>query len=166
MQSHMTSTSRRTNPTSDDSQHPLHPAKMPSVDTAAILFLRFALGCTFLSAVADRFGLWGAPGQHNVAWGNWAHFVAYTAQVNRFLPSAIVPFLAGLATSLEIFFGVGALIGFHPRLVAVGSAILLLFFATAMAFSFGLKSPLDASVFVDAAAAFLWFVMEDRKRRT
>jgi len=136
------------------------------VDTAAILFLRFALGCTFLSAVADRFGLWGAPGQHNVAWGNWAHFVAYTAQVNRFLPSAIVPFLAGLATSLEIFFGVGALIGFHPRLVAAGSAILLLSFATAMAFSFGLKSPLDASVFVDAAAAFLWFVMEDRKRRT
>ncbi|MHB1935600.1 MAG: DoxX family membrane protein [Acidobacteriaceae bacterium] len=162
----MTSTFRHANPTSDHPQHPLHPAKMPSVDTAAILFLRIALGCTFLSAVADRFGIWGAPGQHNVAWGNWAHFVAYTAQVNRFLPAAIAPFLAGFATALEILFGVGALIGFHPRLVAAGSAVLLLSFAMAMASSFGLKSPLDASVFVDAAAAFLWFVMEDRKHRS
>ena len=27
------------------------------------LFLRLALGTSFLSAVADRFGLWGASGQ-------------------------------------------------------------------------------------------------------
>jgi hypothetical protein len=31
------------------------------------VFLRFALGLSFLSAVADRFGLWGAFGQRNVA---------------------------------------------------------------------------------------------------
>ena len=32
------------------------------------VFLRIALGISFLSAVADRFGLWGAYGQPNVAW--------------------------------------------------------------------------------------------------
>jgi thiosulfate dehydrogenase (quinone) large subunit len=32
------------------------------------VFLRIALAISFLSAVADRFGLWGAYGQPNVAW--------------------------------------------------------------------------------------------------
>ena len=39
------------------------------------LFARFALGASFLSAVADRFGLWGPYGAKNVAWGDLAHFV-------------------------------------------------------------------------------------------
>lgn len=34
------------------------------------MFLRLALGISFLSAVADRFGYWGAIGQRNVAWGD------------------------------------------------------------------------------------------------
>ena len=34
------------------------------------LFARFALGASFLSAVADRFGLWGPYGAKNVSWGN------------------------------------------------------------------------------------------------
>ena len=38
------------------------------------LFTRFALGASFLSAVADRFGLWGPYGAKNVSWGNFAHF--------------------------------------------------------------------------------------------
>ena len=42
------------------------------------VFLRLALGISFLSAVADRFGLWGVFEQPNVAWGNYARFVAYT----------------------------------------------------------------------------------------
>jgi hypothetical protein len=33
------------------------------------LFARFALGASFLSAVADRFGLWGPHGAKNVSWG-------------------------------------------------------------------------------------------------
>jgi len=40
------------------------------------VFLRLALGFSFLSAVADRFGLWGAYGQPHVAWGDFARFVA------------------------------------------------------------------------------------------
>jgi hypothetical protein len=52
--------------------------------------LRWALGATLLSAVADRFGLWGPPGGTNVSWGDWAHFVAYTAKVNSFLPPPLL----------------------------------------------------------------------------
>ena len=43
------------------------------------LFLRPALGLSFLSALADRFGLWGAFGRPNVPWGSFARFVAYNA---------------------------------------------------------------------------------------
>src|SRR5215471_7274146 len=46
------------------------------------IFLRLALGISFLAAVADRFGLWGSFGQPNVAWGDFSHFVAYTRKLN------------------------------------------------------------------------------------
>jgi hypothetical protein len=32
------------------------------------IFLRLALGISFLSVVADRIGLWGTFGQPNVSW--------------------------------------------------------------------------------------------------
>ncbi|HBL44992.1 MAG TPA: DoxX family protein, partial [Planctomycetaceae bacterium] len=34
----------------------------------ALWFVRLALAASFLSAVADRFGLWGAVGTGEVAW--------------------------------------------------------------------------------------------------
>ena len=46
------------------------------------VFLRLALGVSFLSAVGDRFGFWGAFGQSHVAWGDFSHFIAYTARLN------------------------------------------------------------------------------------
>ena len=52
------------------------------------LFARFALGASFLSAVADRFGLWGPYGAKNVSWGNFAHFVEYTGEVTSLFPSS------------------------------------------------------------------------------
>src|SRR5437762_3511532 len=55
--------------------------------TFGSVFLRLALGISFLSAVADRFGLWGVYGQPNVGWGNYARFVDYTATLNWFLPA-------------------------------------------------------------------------------
>ena len=33
------------------------------------VYLRLALGLSFLSAIADRFGLWGVLGKPNAAWG-------------------------------------------------------------------------------------------------
>jgi putative oxidoreductase len=73
--------------------------------------LRRALGVTLLSAVVDRFGLWGPPGAVNISWGNWPRFVAYTAQVNSFLPAAVAPELAVVATVAELALGLALLLG-------------------------------------------------------
>lgn len=43
------------------------------------LFLRLAISMGFLSAVADRFGLWSPEVS---AWGNWDNFMAGTGQLN------------------------------------------------------------------------------------
>ena len=121
----------------------------------APILLRWMLGLTLLSAVADRFGGWGAYGNPNVSWGDWAHFVAYTAKVNGFLPAGLAPTLAMLATAAEIVLGIALLLGLFPRSVAWASAGLFATFAAAMSLSFGVKAPLNYSVFVDAAAALL-----------
>jgi len=46
----------------------------------ARLFARLALGASFLSAVADRFGLLGPYGAKNVSWGNFAHFLEWSTR--------------------------------------------------------------------------------------
>jgi putative oxidoreductase len=117
----------------------------------AILYARIALGTAFLSAVADRFGLWGKYG----GWGNFANFTNYTAQVNSFMPAFVIPFLAWAASAAELSLGIGLILGLWPRWVAFGAATLLFLFGTAMAISFGLKSPLDYSVFSASAGALL-----------
>ncbi len=64
--------------------------------------LRLPLAFAFLDAVADRFGLLGAFWFTRAAWGDFRHFIGYTAQINPFLPSAVVPAVAVLATICEI----------------------------------------------------------------
>jgi len=117
----------------------------------ATLYARIALGAAFLSAVADRFGLWGKYG----GWGNFAKFTEYTGQVNSFMPAPTIPFLAWAATAAELTLGVALIIGIWPRWVAFGATTLLLLFGSAMAISFGIKFPLDYSVFSASAAALL-----------
>ena len=117
----------------------------------AILYARIALGAAFLSGIADRFGLWGKT----TGYGDFAHFVQYTAQVNSFMPAFTIPFLAWAATVAELVLGIALISGVWIRWVALGSALLLFLFGTAMAISFGLKSPLDYSVFSASAAAVL-----------
>ncbi len=118
-------------------------------------YLRLGLGAAFLSAVADRFGLWGPPGSSHVSWGTWANFVAYSSRLNWFLPHAFQGTLAAFATVAEIVFGFALIFGFYLQQAAAGSAILLTLFGLAMTFSLGPKSPLDYSVFADAGAALL-----------
>src|SRR5215470_2452872 len=119
------------------------------------VFLRLALGISFLSAVADRFGLWGVFGQPNVAWGNYARFVAYTAKLNWFLPPAMVPALAIIATAAEILFGLLLVLGWKTRTTALLSGVLLTIFALTMTTALGVKAPLDLSVFSAAGGALL-----------
>ena len=119
------------------------------------VFLRLALGVSFLSAVADRFGLWGVYGQPNVAWGNYARFVTYTAKLNWFLPAPIIPALAIIATVAETLFGLNLVFGWKTRITALLSGILLTTFALSMTISLGMEAPLSFSVYSAAGGAFL-----------
>lgn len=125
-----------------------------------ILYLRLALGASFLSGIADRFGLYSG---RNVGYGNFAGFVRYTAKVNSFMPASTIPFLAWAATVAELSFGLALVLGIWLRWAALGSCILLILFGTAMAISFGIKSPLDYSVFSASAGALLLAAYEFRR---
>ena len=126
----------------------------------ACLYVRIALAAAFLSAVASRFGLWHGEGLRH-----FSTFIQRTAEVNSFMPSWTIPSLAYLATAAEIFFALALLIGIWPRWIALGSALLLAMFATAMAISFGIKDPLDYSVYSASAAAFLLAMNDPPKSR-
>lgn len=115
----------------------------------AAFALRIALAAGFLSAVASRLGLWGS---HSSGWNN---FVRYTAETNSFLPSSAAPVLAVLATIAETGAGVLLLVGWRVKIIASFAALLSLAFAIAMSISYGIKEPLDYSVFAFSAGAFL-----------
>jgi len=114
-------------------------------------FLRLSLAITMLSAVADRFGFWG----ENPAWGNWDNFEKYTAQLIFFLPAVLSKIAAYTATFLEILLPVLLLLGFKLRWTAMATGVLLFLFALSMGIALGVKAPLDYSVWIGSAAAFL-----------
>jgi putative oxidoreductase len=120
-----------------------------------IFYARLAIGGAFLSAVADRFGLWGPYGKHNVSWGSFHNFTGYVAKVNSFLPASWAPALAWMATAAEFSLGIALIIGLWPRRVCLASATLLAMFGIAMAISFGIESPLSYSVFSASAGALV-----------
>jgi putative oxidoreductase len=124
---------------------------MTRLERVAMVYARVALGTAFLSAVAGRFGIW----DRSVDWAHFERFINRTAQVNAFMPAFTIPFLAYAATVAEITCGVALIVGFQMRWTALASAILLFFFATAMAISLGVKPPLDYSVFSASAGALL-----------
>jgi uncharacterized membrane protein YphA (DoxX/SURF4 family) len=128
-----------------------------------MIYLRTALGAAFLSGIADRFGLYRG---RNVGYGNFDGFMRYTAQVNSFMPAFTIPFLAWAATLAEFGLGLALILGVWPRWVALGSAVLLALFGAAMAISFGIKSPLDYSVFSASAGALVLALYQDRKAGT
>jgi len=117
------------------------------------LLLRLALASGFLSAVASRLGLWGQQSS------GWSGFLDYTAQVNSFLPKSSIPTIALASTILETGLGILLFIGFKTKYAAYATALLTLFFALAMTCSFGIKEPLDYSVFTFSAGAFLLATM-------
>lgn len=120
-------------------------------DQFSQLFLRIAIAITMLSAVADRFGFWGK----NSAWGNWENFEKYTAKLTFFLPESLSQFSAYTATFFEIAIPLLLLIGYKTKIAAYGAGFLLLIFALSMTIALGVKAPLDYSVWVGSAAAFL-----------
>lgn len=115
------------------------------------LFLRLAISIGFLSAVADRFGIWN---KEVSVWGNWNIFLEYTELINPWFPSFMISPIGIVATSAEIIFSLCLLVGFKTELFAKLSGFLLLIFALSMTFSTGIKGAFDFSVFSASAAAF------------
>jgi uncharacterized membrane protein YphA (DoxX/SURF4 family) len=103
------------------------------------VFLRYALGLAFLSAVADRF----------------SRFLEYTHTINWYVPTGMIPALAIIATAAELVLGLLLLVGWYARVTALLTGLLLLVFGVAMALGLGIKAPLDCSVFSAAGGAFL-----------
>lgn len=119
------------------------------------LWLRLAVSSAFLSAVADRLGLWGKPGSPHATWGNWEQFLTYSNMVNSFAPAFSLEFLAVTATVLEVMLALLLLIGYKTKWSAYMSAVLLTLFAVAMTISFGIKSTFTYSVWIGAASCLL-----------
>jgi hypothetical protein len=107
---------------------------------AAHLLARLVIGGAFLDALRLRFGAFDS-------------FIGYTALVTSFLPEAMAPFLAVLATALESTLGVAILLGISTSWAAAGSAALLFLFATSMEIS-GLDQ-FEWAVYVLSAGAWV-----------
>lgn len=122
------------------------------------LFARVAIGMSFLSAVADRVGLWTPLlGSDSVVWGNMDSFIAYTGVLVPWLPMQLLPLSAWGVTVVEVVLGALLIIGYQKRIVALLSGILLLVFAFSMLAFSSLKAPFDYSVFTAAACALLLY---------
>jgi uncharacterized membrane protein YphA (DoxX/SURF4 family) len=90
-----------------------------------------------------------------VAWGEFDKFVGYTGKLNWFLPQAMIPPLAIIATCAEIVLGLLLLAGWRTRLAALCSALLLMAFGLTMTLALGIKAPLNFSVFSAAGGSLL-----------
>jgi uncharacterized membrane protein YphA (DoxX/SURF4 family) len=119
------------------------------------IFARVTLAAGFLSAVADRFGLWAEAGTNQVGWGNFETFTQYVQTLAPYLPDTLVTAAAWGATAVEILLGGTLLLGVKIRWAALGSAATLVVFAVSMFIFAGFETPLSASVFTAAAAALL-----------
>ncbi len=123
--------------------------------------LSVAISLSYLSAVADRFGLWGKTGESGVAWGNYKNFLDYTKHLNSWAPDSIIPILGGAATGLEIILAILLICNYERRFVATISGVLLSSFAVAMVLADGIKGPFDYGVYTAIAASFLLAKIKD-----
>ncbi|GAA4305836.1 DoxX protein [Compostibacter hankyongensis] len=123
------------------------------------LFLRLSIAAGFLSAVADRFGIWY---KEVSSWGNWNAFLEYTQSLNPWFPAAIIPVIGGIATAAETVFALCLIVGYKTELFAKLTGWLLLLFGLAMTFSISIKAPLDYSVFAASAAAFALSLLKEK----
>lgn len=128
----------------------------------ASYFVRLGLAAAFLSAVADRLGIWGPPGAEGVVWGDLQNYESYVALLNWFSPAVFVPALGWIATTAEITIAAGLLVGWKLRWFALAAGVLLTTFAVAMFGAIGIKPPLDYSVLSAASAAYLLFAISQQ----
>jgi uncharacterized membrane protein YphA (DoxX/SURF4 family) len=75
--------------------------------------------------------------------------------LNWYVPAGLIPPLGVVATGAETIFGLLLLVGWHTRIAALSSALLLLSFAVAMTMALGVKAPLNFAVFTGVGGALL-----------
>ena len=131
--------------------------------STAQIYLRLALGISFILPVLDRLGYIGAPGTAGVAWGNWDNFVNYTSTLMPYLSKSIANICGLTATILEFASGCMLIAGCKTRIAAYGSFVLLLVFALSMFFFSGYRDPFTYSVFTGSAGALLLSAVPDYK---
>ncbi|OMB77233.1 hypothetical protein [Mycolicibacterium conceptionense] len=138
-----------------------HPSERKYMLYAATVFTRVAVGAGFLSAVADRFGLWGPAGTNAVAWGSFDAFTEYVGVLAPYLPDTLLGATAWGATLAELALGLALLAGIALRWTAFASTATLFVFGISMFFFSGFETPFSASVFSAAAASLLLAVAPD-----
>ncbi len=114
------------------------------------------IGLELLGAVADRFGLLGAPGSPGVSWGDWAHFRVETAELVPW--AGLVQPAAVAATVTELMTAdVGALLvaGLWWRWVGKATAGLFVVYLIAMVPGMGPESVLRYAVPVLVGGALI-----------
>jgi hypothetical protein len=121
----------------------------------AAWYLRIALSASFVSSLADRFGILGKHGTPGVTWGSWKSFLGSSAQLTFWLPAVLRPTAAWVSTILEVILVVALLIPYRTTLVGVVAGALLTAYALSLAFAYGLGISLAYSVWTAAAGAFL-----------
>lgn len=120
-----------------------------------VLLGRGFLAVAFLGSVADRFGLFGGPGDAGVSWGSFSAFIDYTREVNAFLPGSFAPVLAVAATGAEIAVGIGIVFGGWQLFAARVATCVLIAFGLAMTISLGWRSPFEYSVWLLAGGSWM-----------
>ncbi|MEC9282863.1 MAG: hypothetical protein VX642_09135 [Bdellovibrionota bacterium] len=131
----------------------------------APFLLRLSLAASFISAVADRLGLWGTNNEAGVVWGNMQAFLEYTHYLNFWMSRSVSDALGYIATVAELILAILLILGYNLRLTALFSFLLLSSFATSMILSGGFKGPLDYSVFTAATAALLLFSLQEKRSK-
>ncbi|MBY6239593.1 hypothetical protein [Methylosinus sp. Sm6] len=145
--------------TSADVSSFFEPAKHLARERIVRYFARLALAVAFLSAVADRLGLWGPYTDGIVvSWGSMARFYQDVAVLSPWAPAWVIPSLSWLITVLEAGLGLSLIIGYRLKWTALLSGLLLLIFALSMAAFLSVKLMLNYSVLTCAACAFLLFL--------
>lgn len=119
------------------------------------LLLRYALGITFLTPVADRLGILGAPGTGNIEWGNWNNFIDYTSTLMPVFDRPMVNVMGGIATVAELLVGICLIIGFKTKYAAIGASLITFTFIVFMTLSVGIQKPVNYGVFTAAAAGLV-----------
>jgi len=123
------------------------------------LFLRLVIASGFLSAVADRFGIWN---KEVSVWGNWNSFLEYTELINPWFPTSTIAAIGIIATTAEVIFALCLIVGFKTELFAKLSGFILLLFTLAMTFSTGIKGAFDFSVYTASAGAFALSLIKEK----